>query len=173
MNTDLSLSTELTSVLNQIRQALHNRQAMLACAESCTGGWIAKLITDQPGSSSWFDRGFVTYSNAAKHQMLRVPMSLLAQYGAVSQQVAEGMAAGAIQHSSADFALAVTGIAGPDGGSREKPVGTVWLAWAGPSGIQSCVKHFTGNRDEIRQATVKASLEGLTARYLTPDDTTW
>jgi len=124
----MSPSVEMT--LNQIRQKLQTHQAMLACAESCTGGWITKLITDQPGSSTWFDRGFITYSDQAKHQMLGVPMQLLNQHGAVSQPVAEAMVAGAIKHSSAEFALAVTGIAGPDGGNVTKPVGTVWLAWA-------------------------------------------
>lgn len=162
MHADISLSTELTSSMSQIRQMLQSHQAMLACAESCTGGWIAKLITDQPGASAWFDRGFVTYSNAAKQQMLGVPETLLEQHGAVSQPVAEAMAAGVIEHSSAAFALAVTGVAGPGGGSAAKPVGTVWLAWAGPSGVRSRLRHFTGNRDQIRQATVKAALEGVT-----------
>ena len=155
----MSPSVEMT--LNQIRQKLQTHQAMLACAESCTGGWITKLITDQPGSSTWFDRGFITYSDQAKHQMLGVPMQLLNQHGAVSQPVAEAMVAGAIKHSSAEFALAVTGIAGPDGGNVTKPVGTVWLAWAGTSGIYSCLRHFNGNRNQIRKATAQVALEGL------------
>ncbi len=161
MHADISFPAELIPTLSQIRQMLQSHQAMLACAESCTGGWIAKLITDQPGSSIWFDRGFITYSNAAKQQMLGIPEPLLKQYGAVSQPVAEAMAAGVITHSSAEFALAVTGIAGPGGGSIAKPVGTVWLAWAGPSGIRSCLRQFSGNRDQIRQAAVKAALEGI------------
>jgi nicotinamide-nucleotide amidase len=172
MNTDASLTAELAPVLRQIGRTLQNHQAMLTCAESCTGGWITKLITDQPGSSKWFDRGFITYSNTAKQHMLDVPTSLLTQYGAVSQPVAEAMVTGAIKHSTAAFALAVTGIAGPDGGSLDKPVGTVWLAWAGPTGIQSCSEYFTGNRDQIRQATVRASLTGLAKRYLASTGTT-
>ena len=157
----MSLSTESAPILNQIRQILQEHQAMLTCAESCTGGWITKLITDQPGASTWFDRGFITYSNEAKHQMLDVPLKLLNQYGAVSQQTVESMATGAIKHSSAEFALAVTGIAGPDGGNLTKPVGTVWLAWAGPDSVRSYLRYFTGNRNQIRQASAKAALEGL------------
>jgi nicotinamide-nucleotide amidase len=147
--------------LTTIATRLQARQAMLACAESCTGGWIAKQITDQPGCSTWFERGFVTYSNLAKHQLLGVPLALLAQQGAVSQPVAEAMALGAITHSAADYALAVTGIAGPEGGSVDKPVGTVWLAWAGPSEVSSQLAQFAGDREQVRQATVQAALDGL------------
>ena len=161
MSTDISFSAELTPILNQIGQLLQIQHAMLTCAESCTGGLITKLITDQPGSSAWFDCGFITYSDTAKHQMLGVPIQLLNQHGAISQPVAEAMVTGAIKHSSSEFALAVTGIAGPDGGTTTKPVGTVWLAWAGPTGIQSHVRHFTGNRNQIRQAAAKAALEGV------------
>ena len=155
------MPASLLSTVKAVASVLQTRQAMLACAESCTGGWIAKVITDQPGSSAWFERGFVTYSNLAKHQMLGVPLDMLEHQGAVSQPVAEAMALGALSHSAADYALAVTGIAGPEGGSIAKPVGMVWLAWAGPDAVHSQLAHFTGNREHIRRATVQAALDGL------------
>ena len=137
-------------------------QWKLATAESCTGGMIAAACTDLAGSSAWFDRGFVTYSNAAKTDMLGVDATLIAQHGAVSEAVARAMAQGALAHSCAQVALAVTGVAGPSGGSADKPVGTVWFAWATPVGISSEVQHFPGDRAAVRAATVRHALARFT-----------
>jgi len=136
----------------------------MAAAESCTGGWIAKCCTDRAGSSAWFERGFVTYSNAAKTDLLGVDAALLERAGAVSEAVARAMAAGALGRSAADVALAVTGIAGPDGGTPDKPVGTVWFAWAvgGPVAAE-CVR-FEGGREAVRRQSVRYALEGLLDR---------
>lgn len=134
----------------------------LAVAESCTGGWVAQCLTAIAGSSEWFERGFVTYSNEAKQEMLGVSSSLLDEQGAVSQPTAVAMATGALRHSHADWALAITGIAGPAGGSPEKPVGTVCFAWAGTDGqlaTETC--HFAGNREEVRAQSVARALAGL------------
>jgi nicotinamide-nucleotide amidase len=133
----------------------------LALAESCTGGWIAKLLTDIPGSSRWFERGWVTYSNAAKEQELGVPGALLAAHGAVSAEVARAMAEGALSGSGADVALAVTGIAGPDGGTPTKPVGTVWLGLATARGTQTRLLNAAGGRDDVRRASVQLALQWL------------
>jgi nicotinamide-nucleotide amidase len=136
-------------------------QWMLATAESCTGGMIAAACTDLSGSSAWFERGFVTYSNAAKSEMLGVDPALIEQHGAVSEAVVRAMVQGAIAHSRAQVAVAVTGVAGPTGGSADKPVGTVWFGWATPAGITSEVRHFAGDRAAVREATVRHALEGL------------
>jgi nicotinamide-nucleotide amidase len=143
------------------------RQWMLATAESCTGGMIAAACTDLAGSSAWFERGFVTYSNEAKSDMLGVPVALISAHGAVSEPVARAMASGALQHSRAQVALSVTGIAGPSGGSPDKPVGTVWFGWATPDGVWSEMQHFDGDRAAVRQATLEHSLSRLIA-LLTP-----
>lgn len=127
----------------------------LVLAESCTGGALAKAVTDVPGSSAWFDRGFVTYSNAAKVDMLGVSQATLNAKGAVSEETALEMAEGALEHSLADLAMAVTGIAGPDGGSAEKPVGTVFIAWQLRGQPGYCVKQqFSGDRQAVRSLTV-------------------
>ena len=142
---------------------VHGRR--LVTAESCTGGWIAKLCTDLAGSSVWFERGLVTYSNEAKQELLGVPASRLYRFGAVSEEVAADMADGAIRHSRADCAVAVTGIAGPDGGSPDKPVGTVCFGWALPDDIIETERHrFGGDRDAVRRATIVTSLSGLLDR---------
>lgn len=143
------------------------RHWMLATAESCTGGMIAAACTDLAGSSAWFERGFVTYSNEAKSDMLGVPAELLATHGAVSEPVARAMASGALQHSRAQVALSVTGIAGPSGGNPDKPVGTVWFGWATPDGLWSEVKRFEGDRAAVRTATLHHSLSRL-VELLTP-----
>ena len=130
-------------------------------AESCTGGLIAKTFTDLAGSSDWFERGFVTYSNEAKHEMLAVPASIIEDYGAVSEPVATAMAKGALRHSHADFAIAVTGVAGPGGGSAEKPVGTVWIAVASTEQLVARLYQFDGGREAVRNATLIAVLELL------------
>jgi nicotinamide-nucleotide amidase len=138
-----------------------NNHWMLATAESCTGGMIAAACTDLAGSSAWFDRGFVTYSNAAKTAMLGVDPELIAAHGAVSEPVARAMAAGALAHAQAQVAVAVTGIAGPTGGSAEKPVGTVWLGYALPGAVHTELQHFPGDRAAVRAATVQHALRRL------------
>lgn len=134
----------------------------LATAESCTGGGIAHRVTDVAGSSEWFDRGFVTYSDAAKEEMLAVPADTLAEHGAVSAATAEAMVAGALRYSEADIAVAVTGVAGPGGGTTEKPVGTVWFAWArrGDTPVVRCVA-FEGDRAAVRDGSIRVALEGV------------
>jgi len=134
----------------------------LTTAESCTGGLIAATCTELAGSSTWFERGFVTYSNAAKTELLGVDAALIARHGAVSEPVVRAMAAGALQRSHAQVAIAVTGVAGPGGGSDNKPVGTVWFGFALPHGIHTEVMHFAGNRSAVRQATVRHALTRLT-----------
>jgi len=140
---------------------LVEKQWQLATAESCTGGLIAGLCTELAGSSVWLERGFVTYSNAAKSDMLGVDPALIATHGAVSEPVARAMAQGALAHSAAQVALAVTGIAGPGGGSAAKPVGTVWFAWATPAGLDSTMQHFPGDRSAVRNAAVLYSVRSL------------
>ncbi len=137
------------------------KQFYLATAESCTGGMIAAACTDLAGSSQWFDRGFVTYSNAAKTDMLGVDAALIEQHGAVSEPVARAMAQGALQHSAAQVSVAVTGVAGPGGGSLEKPVGTVWLAWSVQGETTAELCHFDGDRATVRALTVQRALQGL------------
>ena len=136
---------------------------LLATAESCTGGMIAAACTDLAGSSAWFERGFVTYSNAAKTESLGVDAALITQHGAVSEPVARAMAAGALAHSRAQVAVAVTGVAGPGGGSSDKPVGTVWFGFAWPGGVVSEVMHFAGDRAAVRRATVQHAFTRLPA----------
>ncbi len=159
MNADtLALATELGRLLEA-------RRWRIATAESCTGGLIAGAITDVAGSSAWFDRGFVTYSNEAKIAMLGVRADTLAAHGAVSEATAREMAAGALARSGSDVAVAVTGIAGPAGGSPEKPVGMVCFGWARRGGpVETAVRHFDGDRAAIRASTVAVALEGLVER---------
>jgi nicotinamide-nucleotide amidase len=141
----------------------HGRR--LVTAESCTGGWIAKLCTDLAGSSEWFERGLVTYSNEAKQELLGVKAVDIYREGAVSESVAAAMADGAIEHSRADCAVSVSGIAGPSGGSPEKPVGTVCFGWAWPGGnLETETRLFTGDRDQIRRQSVAVAFEGLLRR---------
>jgi nicotinamide-nucleotide amidase len=140
---------------------LINNQWFLTTAESCTGGLIAATCTDQAGSSNWFERGFVTYSNASKTEMLGVAAELITTHGAVSEPVVHAMAEGALHQSKAQVSVAVTGVAGPQGGSTDKPVGTVWFGFALPWGITTEVRHFAGNRSAIRQATVLHALTRL------------
>ena len=146
------------------RRLLAKRQRVVT-AESCTGGWIAKAITDIPGSSQWFDTGFVTYSNASKTRELGVRPKTLLRYGAVSKEVAREMAGGALVVTKANLAVAVTGIAGPDGGGPEKPVGTVWLCWAEHRGrrihFRARKVRFGGDRKAVRAKSVALALRGL------------
>ena len=153
---------ELETLAAQVAALLLANGQQLATAESCTGGWVAQCLTAIAGSSDWFERGFVTYSNAAKQEMLGVSAETLATHGAVSEATAAAMASGALHHSRADWALAITGIAGPSGGNPDKPVGTVCFAWAGPDGrlaVETC--HFPGNRAEVRGQSVKHALASL------------
>lgn len=140
------------------------RGAMIATAESCTGGLVAGAITSIAGSSGWFERGFVTYSDLAKEQQLGVASSTIERFGAVSEETAKAMAQGAVRGAAAQWAVAVTGIAGPDGGSPDKPVGTVWFAWAGPDHLEALKRQFDGDRAAVRQASVRVALEGLIDR---------
>ncbi len=158
----LALDTSaLEANLTQISLELLKHSHLLATAESCSGGMIAAACTDLAGSSQWFERGFVTYSNAAKVEMLGVPAALIEQEGAVSEAVARAMADGALAHSQAHVSLAVTGVAGPTGGSEAKPVGTVWFAWCVGGETHSEMQHFAGDRAAIRAATVRYALQRL------------
>ncbi len=144
-----------------LADVLLQRNWKLATAESCTGGMIAAACTDLGGSSAWFERGMVTYSNEAKIEMLGVAAGLIERFGAVSEEVVRAMAQGAITRSRAQVALAVTGVAGPTGGSRNKPVGTVWFGWAVNGQLHSEARHFGGNRHAVRSATVQHALQRL------------
>lgn len=163
----MSIPTDdsLRHLAEQVGERLKQGNQMLACAESCTGGFVSKVITDVAGSSEWFDRGFVTYTNQAKQELLGVPVETIDEHGAVSEPTARAMAAGAIRHSQAAITLAITGIAGPGGGSLEKPVGKVWFAWARRDGhIEAEAQQFTGNRDHVRRQAVAHALTGVLSR---------
>ncbi|MEJ2577124.1 MAG: nicotinamide-nucleotide amidase [Gammaproteobacteria bacterium] len=152
----------LNELAERVGDIMAARGAVVTAAESCTGGWVAKLITDVAGSSAWFDRGFVTYSNRAKQEMLGVAAATLAAHGAVSEATVREMALGALARSSADLSVAVSGIAGPSGGSAEKPVGLVWLAWAERGGAVRAERcRFGGDRATVRAAAARRALEGL------------
>lgn len=148
----------------ELAEMLVQRGWRMVSAESCTGGLIAAACTDLPGSSNWFERGFVTYSNAAKTELLGVPAALIAAHGAVSEPVARAMAAGAVRHASAQVAVAVTGVAGPSGGSPGKPVGTVWFGWHVHGHTDTECHRFGGDRAAVRAASVQHALAGLLAR---------
>ncbi|WP_439588681.1 CinA family protein [Hydrogenophaga sp.] len=154
----------IPALVDALARELKARRLMMATAESCTGGLIAGACTEVSGSSEWFERGFVTYSNAAKSELLGVSAQLIGQHGAVSEAVAREMATGAVAHSAAKLAVAVTGVAGPTGGSVEKPVGTVWFGWATPAGVFTEHQRFDGDRAAVRQATVRHALAGLLQR---------
>lgn len=156
---------ELARLVEQLAALMIVRGWKMATAESCTGGWIAKCCTDRAGSSAWFDRGFVTYSDQAKLDLLDVNAGVLMQNGAVSEAVVGQMASGARARASVDAAVAVTGIAGPDGGSKDKPVGTVWFGWdVGATPVEIEVVCFSGERDAVRRQTVRHALQGLIGR---------
>lgn len=146
----------------QVGEALKAHGLMLATAESCTGGGVAQAITEVAGSSRWFERGFVTYSNLSKQQMLRVSQATLIQHGAVSEATVREMVEGALANSAAQVALAVSGIAGPDGGTPDKPVGTVWFSWGIKNGVTFAQRHqLGGNRAEVRAQAVQIALRGV------------
>lgn len=159
-------NTKLALIVEQLAQLLIKNNKQLTVAESCTGGWVAKVLTDLTGSSVWFERGFVTYSNEAKHEMLGVAASTLETYGAVSQETVTEMATGALKNSHADFSLSISGIAGPDGGSAEKPVGLVWFSWAAiennkQNTLATEKQVFSGDRESVRQQAVEYALKEI------------
>lgn len=160
------MQENIDSVVHTLSAKLLRRHLFCATAESCTGGWIAQVLTSVAGSSSWFDCGFVTYSNQSKTRLLDVDASVIDRHGAVSEEVARAMVNGAIAHSVAEAAVAVTGIAGPDGGTPEKPVGTVAFAWRVPElgEVVSEFHWFEGDRHAVRWATVVYALRGLVER---------
>jgi nicotinamide-nucleotide amidase len=164
VNSLLNLEHSRQYLCQLVADLMLEKQVYLTTAESCTGGLIAAACTDLAGSSQWFDRGFVTYSNAAKTDMLGVDAALIAQFGAVSEPVAAAMAQGAVKHSDAEVSVAVTGVAGPAGASAEKPVGTVWIGWCvnGQTTTELC--HFDGDRAMVRSLTVQRALQGLIDR---------
>jgi len=155
------ISEQTIEHIKALAAVLIQNHLMLTTAESCTGGLIAAACTDLAGSSAWFERGFVTYSNAAKTELLGVPAELIATHGAVSEPVVRAMAAGAVAHSRAQVAVAVTGVAGPSGGSPDKPVGTVWLGWHVGGHITTEYCRFAGDRAAVRAATVSHALTRL------------
>lgn len=153
---------DLETLAREVGHVLKKHELMLATAESCTGGWAAQLVTSVAGSSEWFDRGFVVYTNVSKREMLGVKTTTLSRFGAVSEQTAREMAEGAIAYSHAQVALAITGIAGPSGGTPEKPVGLVCMAWAGKKRETKSAKYnFTGDREAVQRQSVMSALQGL------------
>ena len=155
------MNTALLALSTAVGQALQARGLLLATAESCTGGGVAQAVTDISGSSVWFERGFVTYSNGAKTSMLGVPAELIAAHGAVSEEVAAAMAQGTLAHSEAQVAVSTTGIAGPTGGVPVKPVGTVCFGWAMDGRVQTQRLVFAGDRQAVREQAVIHALQGL------------
>ena len=157
-----SLSNPISKLVQQLAEKLLAKKIIISTAESCTGGWISQSLTAVSGSSAWFDSGFVTYSNEAKQRLLSVSPALFSidGPGAVSEATVLAMTAGAIQGSRANLAVAVSGVAGPDGGTEEKPVGTVWIAWQWEDKSLARCFHFSGDRESVRRATVLAALEG-------------
>jgi nicotinamide-nucleotide amidase len=151
----------LASLSRRAGKALKNKGQALVTAESCTGGWVAQALTSVAGSSAWFERGYVTYSNAAKHEMLGVALSILRRHGAVSEQTARAMARGALRRSRGTIALAVTGIAGPGGAVPGKPVGTVCFAWAQGRRLRSETRRFRGGRGSVRRQSAVHALRGV------------
>ncbi|MCP3667424.1 MAG: nicotinamide-nucleotide amidase [Gammaproteobacteria bacterium] len=153
-----------TDLIHRLAEQLARQGLMLTAAESCTGGWLAKVATDVAGSSGWFERGFVTYSNESKQEMLGVDVQTINSHGAVSEATVKAMATGALNHSRADLSVAISGIAGPGGGTPEKPVGTVWFGWC-RRGEQprAAVQVFPGERDSVRYKAVAFALEGTLA----------
>ena len=155
----MNSTLNLTLAAENLGHFLNNTHTRIVTAESCTGGWLGQCITDIAGSSAWFDRGFITYSNTAKTDMLQIPTEILEQFGAVSAEVARQMTQGALQNSLADYAIAITGIAGPTGGTAEKPVGTVFIAWQKRMQPATVIlKNFIGDRQEVRRQAVYQAL---------------
>ena len=156
------MDTHLYDLAERVGLALKGAGLRLATAESCTGGWIGQAVTMVPGSSNWFERGFIVYANRAKLEMLDVLPDTIERFGAVSEETARDMALGALDHSRAQVAVSVSGIAGPDGGTPEKPVATVCFAWAHRGGrVRTETLHVAGGRDEVRRRAVARALEGI------------
>ncbi|MBI2994187.1 MAG: CinA family protein [Gammaproteobacteria bacterium] len=154
--------TLATALVERLAASLRLNRMRLVTAESCTGGGLAYLLTSVPGSSDWFERGFVTYSNAAKRELLEVPAAVLEQFGAVSEQAAAAMAEGALAHSHANVSVSITGIAGPDGGTPDKPVGTVYFAWSRQGASTRAARiAFAGDRQQVREQSILMALQGL------------
>lgn len=153
---------EIAAIVSQLAPQLIKNKSIIATAESCTGGWVSKSITDIDGSSQWFDCSIVTYSNQAKMGLLGVQENTLETYGAVSQQVVEEMVLGLLERCNANIGISISGIAGPGGGSEDKPVGTVWFAWATPGVlIESLCFQFNGDRNQVRSQAVTEALNGI------------
>lgn len=152
---------QLSQAASDLSEQLQRQGRMIVTAESCTGGWVAKALTDKPGSSAYVLGGLVTYSNNAKQALLGVTDASLSRYGAVSEQVVREMVIGALARTEADIAVSVSGVAGPGGGSEDKPVGTVWFAWGGPDSIQADLKQFQGDRDQVRRQAVLFALQSV------------
>lgn len=162
MTVPVPTDADLQTLAEQVAAAAQQRRLMLVTAESCTGGWIAKALTDLPGSSAWFDAGVVTYSYGAKEALLGVNPRTLERTGAVSEETALEMVSGALARFGAGMAVAVTGIAGPTGGTPDKPVGTVWIGWKRRGGYaHATLFHFAGDREAVRRQTVAAALNGV------------
>ena len=164
------MDTELYQLAEQVAAKLTETGDSLATAESCTGGWVAKCLTDVPGSSRWFERGYVVYNGLAKQQMLGVPAEIIKQQGEVSEAVVRSLAEGVLAKSNASISLSISGIAGPGGGSDEKPVGTVWFAWAHADKVVGVVRGvkttadmqcFSGDRETVRRQAVNHALQGI------------
>ena len=151
----------MLELAERVGRELTTAGALLVTAESCTGGWVAQVITSVPGSSQWFERGFVTYSNAAKEEMLGVERATLERHGAVSEETAREMALGALRHSPGTVAVAITGVAGPSGGTPAKPAGLVCFAWATRSETRIESRHFAGDRESVRRQSVVHALQGV------------
>ncbi len=158
----VGMQKDIIELARQLGDALSAKQWMAATAESCTGGGVAYAITAISGSSAWFDRSFVTYTNEAKQQMLDVSAETLQKFGAVSEAVVQEMTAGVLRHSAANIAVAISGVAGPTGGSDEKPVGTVWIAWRTKNGTDKAKRYlFSGDREQVRLQAIREALNGL------------
>lgn len=156
------MANNLYELAEQLGEALVKRKWKLVTAESCTGGWVGQAVTSVPGSSKWFDRGFITYCNVSKQELLDVKPETLEKYGAVSEETVKEMTEGALKNSHADLSLAITGIAGPGGGTPEKPMGTVCFGWAfSNQKTQTCCEHFSGDRNSVREQSVRFVLERL------------
>lgn len=155
------MDQELYSLAALVGENLNRNQLVLVTAESCTGGWLAEVITSVPNCSHYFDRGFVTYSNDAKKDLIGVKESTLEKFGAVSEETAKEMAQGAIKNSHASVSVAITGIAGPGGGSAEKPIGTVCFGFFSKNGLKTTTMHFSGDRESVRKQAVRYALEQL------------
>lgn len=162
MKASIPTDEALDRLARELGDLLFRRGRALATAESCTGGWVAKVLTDIPGSSAWFDRGFVTYSNRSKQELLGVRGQTLDTHGAVSEQTVREMVGGALAHSDADLALSISGIAGPGGATPDKPLGTVWFAWGAKDGpVRARVEHLPGDREAVRRQAVRVALQGV------------